>query len=172
MQPKCNKTTISSSERAEIKLNFVFLKCQKSWTVIARLLGKQSIPNSSVLFVTKGAQAQQQPRCLGREKAANPAFSNMSSALAEWAVRAALMQIQIKNLKGIQRLMGFLQSPSFQGKDRLKLVLGWWWCHVSCQTRLQHLSFFMPAFFMQTFFFHFLLTCWKRKTKQKLTTKQ
>lgn len=91
VQPRCNKTIISNREKAEWKLDFAFPKCQTSRRIIKRLSGKQSISKFIGPFSVEGAEAQQQPRYLRREKSANQSFNN-----SEFSTRRTVCQISAK----------------------------------------------------------------------------
>lgn len=65
-----------NSEKAEGKLDFVFLKCQNSCKVIKRLFGEKSIFKFIGPSSDEGAQAEQQPLYLRQQKSVNQSFNN------------------------------------------------------------------------------------------------
>lgn len=97
--PKCNKTIISKREKAKGKLGFVFLKCQKSWRIIKRLFGKQSIFKFISPFSVEGAEAQQQPHYLRREKSANQSFNNSEFTTSRKGCQISAKASWIKKVK-------------------------------------------------------------------------
>jgi len=97
----------------------VFLKCQKSWRIVKRFLRKQSISKFISPFLVKGAQAHAISE--GRSLPINHLII-VSSSLAEQLVRSVLKWAGVKKVRSNMGLEGFLQTPQFQEKDRLKLA--------------------------------------------------